>query len=1070
MNTTDNSIRVLLIEDNPGDVRLIGEMLQEAKGRKIVLEHCATLTQGLQALSKNDFNILLLDLTLPDSIGFDTFVKVYTQNPQIPIVVLTGTNDEELARKSVRTGAQDYLIKGQIDSSLLSRSISYAIERAGLLRVVQQELIERKAMESMLRKVNRALHMLSECNGIIVHNDEEKILAEKICHAIVTIGEYQFAWIAFTESDNGKSIHPIAIADSKDGNSPVEASAWFKRDPDSPLSEALKTGKVFVCDDVTVDKRCSNLRAEADKLGYRSFVMLPLVTGGKTLGVVQICSKELDRFDQEELKLLHELKEDIAYAIVSIRTEKERKRSEEEIKMLARFPSENPSPILRIDRDGTILNANEASSALLQNWDCSLGDCVPTFWRDVISEVLTCLERKTIEIKLGERTFSFFVVPISEAGYVNLYGLDITERKRAEEALRSEQMMLARTEGVAHVGSWEWDIATDTVTWSDELFRIFQRDPREGAPSFAEHPAFYHPDDMARLLQVVEVAVADGTPYELELRAIRKDGVIRSCVARGLAERGLGGRAVRLFGSLQDITERKRAEEAFEAQTLYFRQLFESSPAGTVMLDSQFSILNANQAFITLFQYSLDEIKGKNIHAFIVPENKIEEAKDLSHQIVKNESVDIFETKRKRKDGMMIEVLVSGHTIIIKNQIVGFYFMYVDISRQKRLQEQLIQAQKMESLGTLAGGMAHDFNNILAIILGHASLIERVHHDPVRLKGSLDNITKAGERGASLVRQMLTFARKGDVEFKPVLINDFIKEIDKLFRETFPKTMTLSCSLSENLPMINADSTQIHQVLLNLCVNARDAMNGVGTLTVTTGLESGETLRTHFPDAVAEKYISVELRDTGTGMSETTLRHIFEPFFTTKSPGKGTGLGLAVVFGIMEIHEGFIGVQSKPECGTSFFLYFPVKPLISVVHSREKELPREVHGGTETILVIEDEELLRELIHINLLQKGYKVLTALDGKEGIEKYKLNRDTIGLVLSDLGMPKLTGHEVLKRLKKISPSLKFILTSGFNDPIEKSEILKDGADTIIQKPYDMNDLLRTIRAVLDGENIQ
>ncbi|MCX6135909.1 MAG: response regulator, partial [Ignavibacteriales bacterium] len=255
MHATDNSIRVLLIEDNPGDARLIMEMLQEVKVRKITLEHCATLTQGLQALSKNDFNILLLDLSLPDSIGFDTFVKVYTQNPQIPIVVLTGTNDEELAIKSVRTGAQDYLVKGRIDISLLSRSIFYAIERAGLMRVVQQELIERKAMESMLRKINRALRILSECNQIVVRAPEENLLAEKICGAITTLGEYQFAWVALTESNDSQSIQPIAIAGSKDGNSPEEATAWFKRDPDSPLSEALKSGIVFVCDDVTVDKR-----------------------------------------------------------------------------------------------------------------------------------------------------------------------------------------------------------------------------------------------------------------------------------------------------------------------------------------------------------------------------------------------------------------------------------------------------------------------------------------------------------------------------------------------------------------------------------------------------------------------------------------------------------------------------------------------------------------------------------------------------------------------------------------------------------------------------------------------
>jgi PAS domain S-box-containing protein len=623
MHATDNSIRVLLIEDNPGDVRLFREMVQEAKGRKIVLEHCVTLTQGLQALSKNDFNILLLDLTLPDSIGFDTFVKVHTQNPQIPIVVLTGTNDEELAIKSVRTGAQDYLIKGQIDSSLLSRSISYAIERAGLLRGVQQELIERKAMESMLRKVNRALRMLSECNEIVVRATDEKVFAEKICGAITEVGEYQFAWIAFIEPDR-KSIQPIAIVCSTDYKSPEEASAWFKRDSDNLLSEALKTGKVIVCDDVTVDKRCSNLKTEADKLGYRSFIILPLVTGGKILGVMQLCSREPDRFDSEELKLLDELKEDIAYAIVSIRAEKDRRRAEEEIKMLARFPSENPSPVLRLDRDGTILYANEASSTILQNWHCSISECVPTFWREIIKDVLTSLEKKTVEMKIDERTFSLFIVPISEVGYVNLYGLEITDRKQVEEALRESQSLYHSFIEQLPNAVFRKDREGRYVMVNPQFCRLkgvkkevfIGRKPMEVAASeIQEQGVEGQANKYANVGEDVhEQILQTGKTFETEEGYLHADGSIQYMYVVRMPVFDSHRTIIGTQGIMFDISERKQFEEKLKTSEVMYRRLFEAARDGILILDADTGmVVDVNPFLIKMLGYSRDQFLGKII-------------------------------------------------------------------------------------------------------------------------------------------------------------------------------------------------------------------------------------------------------------------------------------------------------------------------------------------------------------------------------------------------------------------------------------------------------------------------
>jgi PAS domain S-box-containing protein len=1025
-------LRVLMIEDSESDAELIIRPLKKA-GYDLIFERVETAQQLKTALENKPWDIIISDYRLPHLEAPTALAILQETGLDIPFIVVSNTIGEETAVSMMKSGAHDYLKKDELTrlSPAVAREIADARVRHERNRIEEALLASELRYRRLFESAKDGILILDAETGVIL--DANPFLID-----MLGLSHEEFCGKALWELGFFKD-----IAANEDRFFELKEKEYVRYE-DLPLeaTDGRKIDVEFVSNVYGVDHR------RVIQCNIRD------ITERKR-------AERLVQQSEERHRIIAELATDYVYAgwlspNGNVQTEWISGAFEQitgyTFEQAKELPHGFSSLVLAEDLDKIIskqpLLFRKESIVVEYRIKCKNGDI--RWLRDYMKPVLEKTARSGIRL----------------LGAVQ----DITERKLAEVALKHEQNLLQAL----------MDNIPDHIYFKDSASRFIRMNKAHADRFGLGDPAqavgktdfdFFTKDHAQTAYNDEQEIIRSGQPIvNKEEKETWPDDHETWASTTKVPLRDQNGRITGTVGISRDITERKQTEEALETQSLYFRQLFESSPAGTVMLDSQFSIINVNQAFTTLFQYSLEEVKGKNIYSLIIPDDKLEEAKDLSDQIIQSGSGPMVETKRKRKDGTQTEVLVSGHRIIHKNQIVGFYFMYVDISRQKRLQEQLIQAQKMESLGTLAGGMAHDFNNILAIMLGHASLIEIVHNDPVRLKGSLDNIIKAGERGASLVRQMLTFARKGDVEFKPVSINDFIKEIDKIIRETFPKTMTLSCSLAENLPMINADSTQIHQVLLNLCVNARDAMNGVGTLTIATGSESGETLRSQFPDVVAEKYISIELHDTGTGMDETTLQHIFVPFFTTKSPGKGTGLGLAVVFGIMESHEGFIGVQSKPGHGTSFFLYFPVKPLISVLPVRKKESHGEVHGGTETILVIEDEELLRELIHINLLQKGYKVLTASDGEEGIEKYKINQHTIGLVLSDLGMPKLTGHEVLKKLKKINPSLKFILASGFNDPIEKSQILKDGADMIVQKPYNVDGLLRTIRAVLDGESTQ
>ncbi len=471
------------------------------------------------------------------------------------------------------------------------------------------------------------------------------------------------------------------------------------------------------------------------------------------------------------------------------------------------------------------------------------------------------------------------------------------------------------------------------------------------------------------------------------------------------------------------------------------------------------NIFYANQGLADIFEFESPEE--------MVTENLMERCKNpgdgtrIIETIKKSMKIEDLGIELLTKHGRSMNVLLSAS--LDGGIISGMVKVMTGI---KHVDQQLIQAQKLESLGTLTGGIAHDFNNILGIILGHSALLERVRTDPQQFSQSVEAITQATMRGASLVRQLLTFARQTEVAFESVRVNDAINEITKLIEETFPKTITLSTFFQSNQPLVMADATQIHQVLLNLCINGRDAMPKGGRLSITTGTVEGKSLRSIFPNATHGQYVRIEVTDTGIGMDDATRHRIFEPFFTTKGPGKRTGLGLALVFGIVESHKGFIDVESKLGEGTTFAVYLPVLERAVESSLQSKRAAHDAPGGSETILLIEDEATLRELVKAFLQFKGYTVITAEDGEQGWKTFLSQKDQIAIVISDLGLPRLTGIEVFERIKAHSARAKVILASGFLDPETKSEMYKVGAKHFIQKPYSPDDVLQKIRDVIDA----
>jgi len=537
----------------------------------------------------------------------------------------------------------------------------------------------------------------------------------------------------------------------------------------------------------------------------------------------------------------------------------------------------------------------------------------------------------------------------------------------------------------------------------------------------------------------------------------------------GLIENGA---LIRIWGIQRDITERRHSENLLLHSEEKYRTLFEESQDCIILSEPDGSLLDINPAGVKLFGYSdKDELLRKNAASDLyfnpTDRNKFRDSIDTDG-LIKDLEVTVI-----RKDGQKRVVLESSSVIRDPmNQIVGYRSFLRDITERKKLEEQLRQAQKMESIGTLAGGVAHDFNNILGIILGYASLLATPDLDEAKAKQSIETIKRAGQRGADLVRQLLTFARKGDPSFSSVNLNETVSELMKMLKQTFPRTVAIVGELSDNLPSVVADPSQLHQALLNLCVNSRDSMvgdepssPGGGTLTISTGFLKYKDVIARFIDAKPNDYVFIEVGDTGVGMDEATLGRMFEPFFTTKEIGKGTGLGLAVVYGVVNSHDALVDVQSKKGVGTRFTLYFPVPQQMQAVEKREEIVVSGIKSGSETILLVEDEDMLALLLKQILEDNGYTVIIAKDGEEGLSIYKNRSQEIHLILSDMGLPLLGGYEMFMKMKEINPRVKAIMASGYFNPNLKMDLINAGAKDFIQKPYVADNVIARVREVLD-----
>jgi two-component system cell cycle sensor histidine kinase/response regulator CckA len=640
---------------------------------------------------------------------------------------------------------------------------------------------------------------------------------------------------------------------------------------------------------------------------------------------------------------------------------------------------------------------------------------------------------------------------------------EYSDRKKAEAALRKNEEFLQNIFDAIQDGISVLDSELNIVMVNAWIQNLYLDDITIGVKKCYEiFKGRYSPCPLCPAVKTLE----DGKPHSKSIPFPSLEEPARWLNISTYPLKNLDGQVDGIIEHIREITESRRAEEALRQSEAKYRELVQNANSIILRRNAEGKITFFNEFAQSFFGYTEDEIIGKNVVGTIVPE-KDRAGRDLAAMIkdigFNPEKYAANENENMLKSGERVWVSWTNKAVRNKNGIIHeILCVGNDVTERKQLERQLRHALKIESIGTLAGGIAHDFNNLLMTILGNTSLmlLNTDHGDPNYKK--LKTIEKQIESGSKLTSQLLGYARKGTYELKPINLNYLVKNSAEIFGRT-RKDISIKLELSPDLLSIEADGNQIEQILWNLYVNAADAMPEGGDFIIKTfKTDHIKTGRNSIFTPKPGKYVLLTVTDTGIGMDKKTQERIFDPFFTTKEMGRGTGLGLASVYGIIKSHNGYIDVESKKGEGTTFSIYLPASEKIvkNTVH-----LPKTVVKGTETVLLIDDEELVLDVGKDLLETMGYRVLSARDGQEAIEVYKKNQDKIDIIILDMIMPNLSGGKVYDELKEINADVKILLSSGYSIDGQASAILQRGCNGFIHKPFSINELSGKLREILE-----
>ncbi|MBP7526624.1 MAG: PAS domain S-box protein [Syntrophorhabdaceae bacterium] len=783
---------------------------------------------------------------------------------------------------------------------------------------------------------------------------------------------------------------------------------------------------------------------------------------------------------------------EISRAAIFARDISERKIAEEQLKQQVDAMEASMDGIAILDGDQNYVYVNEAH-ARIYGYDAS-GELTGQSWRLLYDE--NELQRFDHDIMpefiqkgwwQGEATGrrkdgSSFLQELSltalDAGGLICIVHDITERKRMRDALKESEEKYRNIFENALEGIFQTTPAGRILSVNPALARICGFDsPQEIMDTFTDigTQLYVHPEDRVRLEGLLR---EHGFAERFETQFHKKDGSKVRVSMNIHTVTDTRGNIAFYEGILEDITLRKQAEEDLRSTHRRLSDIIEFLPDATFVIDEEKKVVAWNLACEELTGVRKQDIIGKGEYAHAIP--FYGERRPILIDYVTMDPDELQEkyvSIRRKGHRLYAEASVSmpcnaTGTYLSGNasplfdrtgKVVGAIESICDITEVRHLETQLRQAQKMESIGTLAGGIAHDFNNILTSLMGYASLVQMKMDKGNPLQSYVDQILSASEKAADLTRSLLTFSRKQPVALVPLDISDTIRETKRLLKRLLTEDIRLRTSLTKDDTVVMADRSQIDQILFNLVTNARDAMPKGGTLVIETDIADMDDgfIEAHgFGES--GRYVLISVSDTGTGMDKTTKEKIFDPFFTTKETGKGTGLGLATVYGIVKQHDGYIAVHSEPDHGTTFRIYLPI--VKAEVCQEHHETPPNT-TGKETILIAEDNEGARHVMHEALREYGYKTIEAVDGEDALDKFKQHRD-VDLVILDSVMPKKNGREVYEEIRRQDPDIKVLFTSGYTRDVVLDKGIEDRKMDFIAKPLSLEKLLQKVREVLDG----
>jgi len=952
--------KILLIEDNPGDARLIREMLAEAGEALFDLECADRLQTGLEHIAEGDIDVILLDLGLPDSQGLDTLSRVLAEPPKVPVtVVLTGLDDEALAVQAVRKGAQDYLVKGQIDSNLLVRALRYAIER--------------KRAEERIKHLNGVLRTIRSVNQLIVREKNRDRLLQDACACLIETRSYHNAWIVLldesgglvttVEAGLGKGFLPM-IEHMERGEWPACGQEALARPDVVAIKDPPST-----CADCPLTANCGGGRAMTVRLEH----------GERTYGLLSVSIPADFATAGEEQSLFKEVAEDIAFALHSIGLEEKRKRAE-----------------------GALRGSEERYRAVVE------------YQTDLICRFLP------------DSTLTF----VNES-YCRYHG------KQREDL-------------VGH-----------------SFMPFILQDDREKA---SEH--------LASFSQKTPVAT-------IEYRVVAAGGKVRwqQWINRPIFDER--GSLIEFQAVGRDITERKQAEEErdrllaqIQEQAQRVQQIMDTVPEGVLLLDAAGQVILANpvgrkdladlsgakvgDTLIHLGDRSLVELLTSPPqglwHEVTIPGSDLGETSSSSVETLSRAAGDLPERSFELIARPLDTGMEAGDWVLVIR----------DVTQEREIQRRVQRQERLAAVGQLAGGIAHDFNNLLTTIMLYAQMPLSEQDLPPNLNQAFETILDESRQAAKLVQQILDFSRRSPIKTHLVDLKPFAKEAVRVLERTIPESIRLRFEAGSEKYVVNADPTRIQQVLMNLVVNARDAMPEGGELRIDLSrVKVGPDEKPPVVEMSPGEWICLAVSDTGAGIPPEVLSHLFEPFFTTKEPGKGTGLGLAQVHGIVVQHEGHIGVETEVGKGTAFRVYLPA------CQAGEEEIPQQEtalaapDGQGEIILLVEDNEGTRRAGRRLLESLGYRVLAAANGQEALEVYGAAGEEIDLVITDVVMPEMGGRRLMRELRKANPGLKVLAVTGYVVEEDIHQLKEGGFLDVVHKPFDVETLAQVIRRALDED---